>query len=230
MFWKKDKKKLNVTEIVNTIENKIYNEIKQYGFKKHGRTLHRFVSDDISQVINFQVGQAYCDMTHLLSVNIGIRVPECMLRSFLPEENQKKYYHEYECNMRSRLGTVEGKEEACYDLRKSIEFIEADILRQIRECVIPVFNILSSREAILEKRREYPTFDTLNSRLILLEEAMIYGRGGAVEKAADIFNIYYKNCASMWKQDRETAHIKFHLECLDELAKELGIVIEQEEI
>lgn len=226
MFWKKDKKKLNVTETVNTIENKIYSEIKRYGFKKHGRTLHRFVSGDISQVINFQVGQAYCDMTHLLSVNIGIRVPECMLRSFLPEEEQKKYYHEYECNMRSRLGTVEGKEEACYDLRKSIEFIEADILRQILECVIPVFDILSSREAILEKRREYPDFDTMNNRKILFEEAMIYGRSGDVEKASELFNAYYKNCASMWKRDKKTANIKFHLEYLDELAKELGITIE----
>ena len=100
---------LGTPESIDIIENAVYAELKPLGFRKHGRTLHRFVDGDISQVINFQCGQSYREETHLMWVNIGIRVPECFLRSFSPDENPKKYYRESECNIRSRLGKVKGK-------------------------------------------------------------------------------------------------------------------------
>ena len=73
-----------VTQQIDYIESEVYKRIKPLGFRKHGRTLHRFVSGDISQVISFQCGQAYLDATHLMWVNIGIRIPECMERRFEP--------------------------------------------------------------------------------------------------------------------------------------------------
>lgn len=179
------------TDVLDKIENAVYEELKTNGFRRYGRTLHRFVSGDISQVINFQLGEARRGENHLLYVNVGIRVPECEARSFAVKQEQKKYYHEYECNIRSRLGTVEGRVEACYDLRKSADAIQADILRQIFEVVLPAFDILNSRDAILLHRREYPQFDTFNDHLILLEEAMIYGRRGDRDKAAELFRQYY---------------------------------------
>ena len=178
------------TDVLDKIENAIYGELKIHGFRRYGRTLHRFVSGDISQVIHFQLGEARRGENHLLYVNVGIRVPECQERSFAADLEQKKYYHEYECNIRSRLGTVEGREEACYDLRKSPDAIQADILRRISEVVLPAFDILNSRDAILLHRREYPQFDTFNDHLILLEEAMIHGRRGDRDKAAELFRQY----------------------------------------
>ncbi len=71
-----------VTQQIDYIESEVYKRIKPLGFRKHGRTLHRFVSGDISQVISFQCGQAYLDATHLMWVNIGIRIPECTERRF----------------------------------------------------------------------------------------------------------------------------------------------------
>ena len=50
------KTNINTTQIVDVIESAVYAHIKPYKFKKHGRTLHRFVSGDISQVIHFQSG------------------------------------------------------------------------------------------------------------------------------------------------------------------------------
>lgn len=47
-------KKIDVTQIENKIEDAVYAELKLLGFRKFGRTLYRFVSDDISKVINFQ--------------------------------------------------------------------------------------------------------------------------------------------------------------------------------
>ncbi|MBQ7799740.1 MAG: hypothetical protein IJ370_04535 [Oscillospiraceae bacterium] len=63
----------------------------------------------------------------------------------------------------------------------------------IEKYVIPVFNTLNSRDAILKHRREYVNFDELNNHLILLEEAMIFGRRGDLAKATHLFNNYYQH-------------------------------------
>ena len=39
------------------------------------------------------------------------------------KETMKKYYHEYECNIRSVFGRIEVKVDSCYDLSESTEFI-----------------------------------------------------------------------------------------------------------
>lgn len=211
--------------VLDEIVQAVYAAVKPYGFRKYGRTLHRFVSDDISQVINFQLGQAYRGETYLLFVNVGIRVPECMTRRFVPEEKRKKYYHEYECNMRGRLGEIEGEKASCYDLRQNTDGIIADIMRQIQEFVMPVFEILNSRDAILARRRDYPQFDLLNNHLILLEEAMIYGRRGEVEKASETFRQYYYLSGSGQLAQKDQRAIQGHLRYLEALASELGIEI-----
>ena len=81
-----------VTAAIDAIEARVYATLKKFGFRRHGRTLHRFVSGDISQVINFQCGQAYRGETDSMWVNTGIRVPECSEREFFPSLPAKKYY------------------------------------------------------------------------------------------------------------------------------------------
>ena len=220
---------MDCKKILDKIQKAVYTFLKPYGFTKHGRTLHRFVSGDISQVINFQLGQAYLGHTHLLSVNVGIRVPECMLRSFAPEPELKKYYHEYDCNIRSRLGTVEGKKESCYSFFMYLDMVEADIIRQIRDYVLPAFEELNNREAILEKRRAYPNMDTLNRHLILLEEAMIYGRWGQLDKAAETLNLYYHQFTTGQMPQKDRRVIERHAAYIRELAQQLNIEIRDAE-
>lgn len=217
-----------VTKSLDRIEKEVLTCVKAYGFRKYGRTLHRFVDGDISQVVGFQLGQAYRGETHLLWVNVGIRVPECMNRSFSPEETPKKYYHEYDCNIRSRLGLIEGKEEDCFDLRADAEPILEEILRQVQNVVIPAFEVLSSREAILEERRNYPDFDILNRDLVLLEEAMIYGRSGDTQRASETFNRYYQLFGSGQLVQKDQRAIRNHLNYLNGLAEKLGIIIKGE--
>ncbi len=177
---------------LDQIEAGVYRELKKHGFRKSGRTLHRFVSGDISQVVNFQCGQSYREETHLMWVNLGIRVPECCEKSFFPSEPLKKHYKEYECNIRSRLGSIDGTAERCFDLSEGSGEALPEILRDLTEKVLPVFDLLSSREAILAHRREYPSFDILFRHLILLDEAMIYGHLGDLEKARERFDTYYQ--------------------------------------
>ena len=88
-FWKK-KTEINTTQIVDEIEAAVYERVKPYGFKKHGRTLHRFVSEDISQVIHFQSGMPTHGMSGLLCVNLGksaftsaVRVARSSLRRLI---------------------------------------------------------------------------------------------------------------------------------------------------
>lgn len=203
MFWTNRKAELNVPAVIDKIEAAVYSVVKPIGFRKHGRTLHRFVEGDISQVINFQCGQAIRGNNHLMWVNIGIRVPECDLRCFQSKKPPKKYYHEYECTIRSRLGTVRGRKESEYDLHKSTDKIIADILYQLQTYVLPVFEILNSRDAILEKRRDFPLFDTTNDHLILLEESMIYGHLGNIDKACEVFNAYYQSALEEYLREYE---------------------------
>lgn len=103
----KKEDRIDIPKVIDEIENEVYFHLKPFGFKKYGRTLHRFVSGDISQVINFQSGQYLKPNYGLFCVNVGIRVPESVEKDFEPKLN-KKYYAEYECNIRARLGGVSG--------------------------------------------------------------------------------------------------------------------------
>ena len=209
-----------VTQQIDQIETNVFRRLKLFGFAKHGRTLHRYVSGNISQVIEFQCGQAYLGATHQMWVNVGIRIPECTERRF-DVVNNKKYYHEYECNMRSRLGIIASKgrkKERTFRLDGDAEKLSAKIIREIENDVLPVFDVLSSREAILAHRREYPWFDRLNGHLIELEEAMIYGHLGDLAKARERFDEYNKIA---WQRHE---HCPAHLEYLDELRTSLGFL------
>ena len=84
----------SVTKQRNTIESAVFRKLRPLGFTRHGSTLHRFVSGDISQVIHFQCGPARLSTAPLLSVNIGIRIPECAERRFFPV-NASKNGHLY---------------------------------------------------------------------------------------------------------------------------------------
>jgi len=106
-----------------------------------------------------------------------------------------------------------------YNLHGSIDEITADILEQIKEYVLPAFDVLKDRESILEKRREYRNFDTLHYNTILLQEAMIYGRMGDLDKASELFNLYYLKCKKRINPN------KGHLDVLEKLADELKITL-----
>ena len=190
MIFDNPKPLVDSTPIVNEIQKEVHKLLKPLGFRKFGRTEHRFVDGDISQVVNFQLGQAYLGDTHLLTVNIAIGVPECMYHLMGRQPERKKYYKEYECNIRSELGIIEGKKNPVYDLRKPIESIIADILRQLSDTVLPAFAILNSREAILSHRREYPMLDSMNRHLILREEAMMLRHMGDAAGATAKYDAY----------------------------------------
>ena len=92
---------------------------------------------------------------------------------------------------------------------------------------IPAFDALNSREAILERRREFPWMDEFR-HLILLDEAMICGRRGERERAESIFNEYYKQILIRKISERDPRPTLSHINYLNDLAKRLGIEIRKE--
>lgn len=189
---------------VDSIESIVYEQLKPLGFRKYGRTLHRFVDGDISQVINFQNGCPQKQIYNTLWVNLGIRIPECTERSFSVSQPLKKYYHDYDCTIRTELGTFVKHKNTGYNLKRNPHKIGNDILRKLKKFVLPIFDTLNSREAILKHRKDYPNFDRLNNHLRLLEEAMIYGRAGNMEQAVERFNLYYQKALQQY--NNELAH------------------------
>lgn len=138
-----------------------------------------------------------------LWVNLGIRIPECVERKFSIEEPLKKYYHEYECNIRTRLGSLVDGKDTFYDLKKDPNKIANDIIKRIKKYAMPVFDVLDSRDAVLKHRMEYPNFDQFSNHLIRLEEAMIFGRNGDIVAASRLFNAYYQEALAKYNHDLE---------------------------
>lgn len=206
------------TKALDEVQAAMYAVLKPLGFRKHGRVFHRFVDGDISQVVELQRGQAYLEQTHLFWVCVGIRIPECALRTFQPVETAK-YHRESECDLRYTLGEKSKKKNGSYDLRKPVEPIIEDILGRLHASVLPAFEALSSREAILARRHDYPQFFV--GWLPLLMEAMICGRRGEPDRAAALFSEHYHTCGD----PRYPQAAQAHRASLRELAARLGITI-----
>ncbi len=183
--------KPDIKKVLDEIEAAVYAHLKPLGFRKFGRTLHRFVSGDISQVVSFQVYRNMMEPSDKFCVNLGIRIPECAACTFHPV-NDKKYYSEASCTLRSRLGKVSGGREVWFSITENSNAITKRIIEELDRYVLPVFDVLCSREAILSKRRDFPQMDPLNRNLIPLEECFIYGHLGDMEKAKARFEENYQ--------------------------------------
>ena len=249
------------TEATDIIEKIVYVYLKPLGFRKYGRTLHRFVEGNISQVVHLQNGCPQKGVYGVLWVNLGIRVPESVERKFSICEPVKKYYQEYECNIRTTLGMYVDGKDTRYNLKKNPNKIGNDIVARLEKYVMPVFDTLNSRDAILKRRADYEKFDQINSDIRLLEDAMIMGRKGNIAEATRLFKAYYEKVLKEYNEEFENgvkAYLKKgqtmvyhntrtneietikatrngyvtiydankgHLEYLEKLAEELGIVI-----
>ncbi len=55
----------------------------------------------------------------------------------------------------------------------------------------------------MKHRIEYSHFDQFNDHLILLEEAMIFGRKGDIAEASRLFNAYYQEALAEYNHDFE---------------------------
>lgn len=234
---------LDVPKTLNRIQRALQAELKPLGFTKHGRTHHRFVDGDISQVINFQCGQSIYGRSHLVEVNVAIRIPEVLLREFHGDAELKKYYKEYECSLRTCMGILDEAadvfsaytqhERRVYDLSGDVDEIIQDLLHRVRTEVLPFFERYGSRNAILQDLQEQPkspmrTVGVPHDGDFAM--AMIYGRRGEPERAYEAYNRYFRGAV---KRQRLLHDVKKPMppvwgeRCIKE-AERLGIPITEE--
>lgn len=241
LYIQKDHPDLDVPKTLNRIQKALQAELKPLGFTKHGRTHHRFVDGDISQVINFQCGQSIYDRTHLVVVNVAIRIPEVDLKRFHGDAELKKYYKEYECNLRTCLGLLDEAadifsaytehERRVYDLSGNVDEIIEDLLHRVRTEVLPFFERYGSRDAILKELQEKPKSPMRTSGYEHEGDfamAMIYGRRGDMERAYEAYNVYFrgaiKRCIRWYDEKRAKDGAKSYIED----AEKRGIPITEE--
>ena len=250
-FFRKKTQSIDATTVLDQIESIVYSQLKPLGFRRHGRTLHRFVSGDISQVIDFQYHY------YNFYVNAGIRIPECEIQTFTIPTNEKNYYRLENCQITTRLGCYRGQKKNCFDLKNDPLKNAKTICDEITKWILPMFDALNSREQILAHRKDYSLFDS-NSFQCALDEVFIYGCRGDIEAAKAQFNNYYERGLAIYERERANGHLvwlrmgesitakdkngemrtftaKFphyvriyspndiHLKYLDELAEKLGI-------
>ena len=177
----KERNELGSVESVNEIEKQVYAYLKPLGFRKFGRTLHRFVDGDISQVVNFQNGCPQKQVYGILWVNLGVRVPECAEARLGARKPERKYYHEYECNIRTRLGQLVDGRDSHYDLRKDPAKIAENIIHRL----------------------------AMGRHLLMLDEAIIYKKQGELLKAEERFNEYYGKVLAKYRHAMEKGNKMF---------------------
>ena len=220
---------LRLDNIQSEIGSKI---LKPNGFKKRGRCYNRITSDNLVQVITFQIGQSWRGDNDKFSVHIGIRVPESFERTFTDVIPPKPFYQDYHCNIRTAitesLGNTYKNRDGLFANAKlfyldtdDYQSIIDEIIDKIDKHVLPMFADLDTREKVISNRLKYhEKYKNFESTLplpevIYLEEAMIYGHGGNLDKAKELLQKSYDNAGLSNFQDH-----------VEELARKSGIVLD----
>jgi hypothetical protein len=177
--------------------------LKDAGFIRKGRTFNRKTQDVLTHVVTFHVYKKYNDDPTLLSIELGIRVPECVNQSFDSTEIPDKFFKDYDCSsaLRTDLGRFKGIHEFRgygefhYYLEKGdtkyvdeTDYIIFDIRDTMTKKVIPFFADFDSRDKILKNLERYNDNDLISlTKRWKLDLIYIYGTKGEIDKAKDVY-------------------------------------------
>lgn len=204
---------------LDQIENTLYLKLKPLGFSKAGRTFNRRLDNGIIQVINFQSGQHQVGIDHNMPgmresfygkfvVNLGVCV-ESLYKLQYPDE-KKKYYKEYECQIRQRLGRLLNKGDYWWVMTNSNEKITAEILSGLEIDGARWFSGVETTEKIIENIGRPPY---VSSPRAMLDRALIVWFENKFE-GSNLFRKYFKSI---------DASLVGHKQHVENLASSLGI-------
>jgi len=190
------------------------------------------MNDHLIHVITFQMGQTYFGDSNKFCVFIGIRVPECVSKSFADPEPVLRFYDYADCNIVVPVNhhALGYKGYLCsngvsYNSKmfmldaEDIQPVIDELSETIEQLILPFFNNMDTREKILLNRSKYHEIypDLERNHVIDIDEAMIYGRAGDPEKARQILQQRYDSCSELDKLQQG------HRRYLREMAQRLGI-------
>lgn len=228
IFKRQDKSKIETEQSatptdfktqLDIVEKDVFIKLKPLGFKKNGRTFNRRLDDGIIQVINFQsgqypIGQGYEipglreNLYGKFVVNLGVCIES--LYKFQSPTEHKKYYKEYDCQIRNRLGTLLTGQDYWWTITNDNTKITQEIIEGIETKAFDWFSGLDTKEKIISNNGQLPYGATPRAKLDI---ALIVWFDDKV-KGSELFKDYYNNI-----QPAKSSHKEY----VRDLAKELKI-------
>jgi Domain of unknown function (DUF4304) len=205
IFKRQDKSKSETEQSVtptdfktqlDIVEKDVFVKLKPLGFKKNGGTFNRQLDDGIIQVINFQSGQYPIGQGHEMPglrenlygkfvVNLGVCI-ESLYKFQSPTEN-KKYYKEYDCQIRNRLGTLLTGQDYWWTITDDNTKITQEIIEGLETKAFDWFSGLDTKEKIISNNGQLPYDATPRAKLDI---ALIVWFDDKV-KGSELFKDYY---------------------------------------
>lgn len=206
---------------LDIVEKEVFAKMKPLGFKKNGRTFNRRLDDGIIQVINFQSGQYPLTDNYEVPglrenlygkfvVNMGVCVESLFKFQFLTEN--KKYYKEYDCQIRARLGTLLTGQDYWWKITDDNTKITEEIILGLETIGSDWFAGVDTKEKIITNLGNLP-YDC--SPRVKLDVALIVWFDNK-EKGKELIVEYYNSIGSSNKA---------HKDYVKDLAKEIGIEV-----
>ncbi len=204
---------------IDIVEKEVFAKLKPIGFKKNGRTFNRRLDDGIIQVINFQsgqypIGQGYeiPDLRENLYgkfvVNLGVCIES--LYKFQSPTEDKKYYKEYDCQIRDRLGTLLTGQDYWWSITNDNKEITQEIIAGLETKGFEWFSGIDTKDKIISNNGHLLYDATPRANLDI---ALIVWFDNK-PKGAQLFKEYYHNI-----QPAKSSHKEY----VRYLAKELKI-------
>ncbi|MFA6295232.1 MAG: DUF4304 domain-containing protein [Candidatus Paceibacterota bacterium] len=210
--------KTEYSKLLSRITASLYNDVlKPQSFKKKGNTFNRLTSDGLTQVINFQAG-AYEpwkqeDSLHgLFTINLGIYVPEVDEAIF---KKKKSFVLEYDCQIRTRIGNISGKNDLWFDLKNFKQADEQNLIQLLQQFGVPFLDNFETREKIIKNVSETKRNTFTGVPRILL--GLIYFKQGNTAKASELLKKQYDESSD------NLGHQKYVVQLSDDLGIDLFI-------
>jgi len=183
---------------LDNVEKDVYAKLKPLGFKKNGRTFNRTLPDGIIQVINFQGGQYPIGQRYEIPglrenlygkfvVNLGVCI-ESLYKLQSSTEN-KKYYKEYDCQIRARLGSLLTGEDYWWTISEDNKRITEEIISGLETKGLAWFSGVDTKEKIVSNSSKLPYDSSPRTKL---DVALIVWFDDK-EKGSELFKEYYDN-------------------------------------
>lgn len=186
---------------LDIVEKEVFAKLKPLGFKKNGRTFNRQLEDGIIQVINFQSGQHPLGENYVVPglrenlygkfvVNLGVCV-ESLFKFQYPTES-KKYYKEYECQIRDRLGTLLTGQDYWWTISDNNKKITDEIIVGLETKGLEWFSGVDTKEKIISNYGHLPYSSSLRAKLDIALMVWFDDK----KKGSQLFREYYNNIPS----------------------------------
>ena len=207
--------------LLDEVEKKVFDTLKPIGFRKKGRTFNRETEKGIFQVINFQSGQNPVEKNYeepgqrenvdgKFIVNLGVCI-DSLYKFQHPNEN-KTFYKEYECHIRTRLGNLTKGQDYWWTVNNGTNDIANEINEGIASAGLDWFAGVDTKSKIIRNFGNTPYASEPRAKL---DVALLVWFDDK-EKGSGLFNEYLHSIPKSKNA---------HKEYVEELAKEIGIKV-----